>query len=72
MFEKMMGDNLINAFKPQIEKAIEPMFLEMRAALRTRLVGPPPPLFIARAMELFTFSEYEIKVLWEAACESVL
>jgi hypothetical protein len=72
MFGDIMGDNLIKAFKPQIEKAIEPMFKEMRAALLTRLVGPPPEVFIEKMKSYYDFSLADIRLFWETACESVL
>lgn len=72
MFGTIMSDNLMAALKPQVEKAIEPMFVEIRATLLTKIAGPPPAAFAKRARTLFAFSESDIQLLWEAACDSVL
>lgn len=72
MFENLMSDKLIGALKPQIEKAIEPLFLETRAALLSKIAGPAPGVFAAKVNALFSFSVEEVQYLWEAACESVL
>ena len=72
MFDNMMNDRLIAALKPQIEKAIEPMFLEMRAVMLTKMSGPPPESFRDKARDLFEFSDADVKFLWEAACDAVV
>lgn len=72
MFENLMSDKLIGALKPQIEKAIEPLFLDARASLLTKIAGPAPDEFKTRLHSMFAFSPSDVKAIWEAACESVL
>lgn len=72
MFENLMSDKLIGALKPQIEKAIEPLFLETRAALLSKIAGPAPLVFKEKCGAYFSFTPEELRLIWEAACESVL
>jgi hypothetical protein len=72
MFGNMMGDSVIAALRPQVEKAIEPLFLEARATMLTKIAGPPPKAFKDRCGVLFSFTPEELRLIWEAACESVL
>jgi hypothetical protein len=68
----LSNDSVINALKPQLEKLIEPMFLEVHHQALAKIAGPVPEKFAVSLRRRFAFSESDVKFLWESAIESVL
>jgi hypothetical protein len=66
------NDTVMKAMKPQIEKLIEPMFLEVRTGALAKIAGPAPEPFLLAVRRRFAFSPDDVEYLWRCAVDAVL
>lgn len=64
------NDPLLKMFIPQLEKIVEPAFIEARKELLVKIAGPTPTKFTTEAQALFRFTQEQVDQLWRAAIDA--